>query len=308
MRFLMIDKICELTPGQSVKGIKNISWDTFFLEETFPGLPVYSPVIISEAAAQLVSWAIIEARNYTVKPVITIIDTYTCTTHIQPGDQLQVEGEIESFSEESALCNGRILLNGKVALDLTHAVCYLYPLNELDPPERIKTQFKNLYQEGYPLPIPAAKRAPVFREAIDVHPRRPIDRFLESKDPNRITGIKNVTATEDYFNDHFSLRPILPGVLTIEAFVETAKQLAARKLLEKGITDLKPVLTNCSKLKMRRFVEPGDQLIIEARNTAFSDEKSVFKTQGTVNGKKAATITIELVHLSLDDYKTRFLS
>lgn len=308
MRFLMVDKICELKPEISVKGIKNISWDSFFLEETFPGLPVFSPVIISEAAAQLVSWAIIQARDYTVKPVITIVDTYSCTRHIMPGDQVQLEGEIESFSEESALCNGRVLVNGKPAVELQHAVCYLYPLDELDPPERIKTQFKNLYQEGYPLPQVTAKRAPVFREEVAIHKRRPIDRFVESDDPDTLSGIKNITATADYFNDHFSSRPILPGVLTIEALVETAKKLAEMKLVQQGLTTLKPVLKNCSKIKMRRFIEPGDQFITQARLTDFENEKSLFKTQGTVNGKKAATINIELEHLSIDDYKVRFLS
>lgn len=304
----MVDKICELKPGKSVKGIKNISWDTFFLEEIFSGLPIYSPVIISEAAAQLVSWAIIEARNYTVKPVITMVDTYTCGSHIMPGDQVQIEGEIESFSDESALCNGRVLVNGKTAVELSHAVCYLYPLAELDPPERIRTQFKNLYQEGYPLPAVTAKRTPVFREEVALCKRNAIDRFFDSEDPDTLSGLKNVTATADYFNDHFSSRPILPGVLTIEVLVETARKLAAAKLSQKNLANLKPVLKNCAKIKMRRFIEPGDQFITRAKMTGFSDEKSVFKTQGTVNGKKAATIDIELEHLSLDDYKTRFLS
>jgi len=246
MRFLMVDKICEINPGKSVKGIKNISWDDYFLEEIFPNIPVYSPVIIAEAAAQLVSWAIIKERDYTVKPVITIVDTYTCGKHIMPGDQLQLEGEIESFSEESALCNGRVLINGKIALELNHAVCYLYPLNELDPPERIKTQFKNLYSEGYPLPKKELNRNITFREEIKIRKRKAIDRFITDEDPEKITGIKNITSTEDYFNDHFSLRPILPGVLTIEAMVETAKNWP-KKLIEQGLTDLKPVLKTVQK-------------------------------------------------------------
>jgi len=308
MRFLMVDKICELNPGKSAKGIKNISWDDYFLEEIFPGMPVYSPVIISEAAAQLVSWAIIEARDYTVKPVITMVDTYTCGSHIMPGDQLQLEGEIESFSEESALCNGRVLVNGKIAVELNHAVCYLYPLNELDPPERVKNQFKNLNQPGYPLPEKKTRDNTAFREEIDIRNRKAIDRFIAGDNPDKLTGIKNITSTEDYFNDHFSLRPILPGVLTIEALVETAKKLAEKKLIEQGRTDLKPILKNCSKIKMRKFIEPGDQFITEANNTEFSTEKSLFKTQGAVNSKRVATIAIELEHLSVENYKKKYLT
>jgi len=59
---------------------------------------------------------------------------------------------------------------------------------------------------------------------------------------------------------------------------------------------------------MRRFIEPGDQLITEAKNTEFSDEKSLFKTLGTVNSKRAATITIEFEHLTVENYKKAYLS
>ena len=154
-------------------GIKNISWDNDFLEETFPGITIFSPVIAVEAAAQLVSWIVVEAKEFTVKPVIIMADAYHCSCHILPGDQLELHGEIESFSEESALAHGSISINGKNVIEIQHAVCYFYPLDELNPPEQARQQFKNLYVEGSLPPQPSTSQQTFhMREHIPVKKRQ----------------------------------------------------------------------------------------------------------------------------------------
>ena len=85
----MVDKICTLQQGKSAQGIKNITWDCDFFDEIFSDIPIFSPLIAAESAAQLVSWIIVEAKGFTVKPVITVVDSYSCHGHIMAGDQLQ---------------------------------------------------------------------------------------------------------------------------------------------------------------------------------------------------------------------------
>jgi len=307
MRFLMIDRICELERGKSARGIKNISWDDDFLEEVFPGYPVISPVIISEAAAQLVSWVITEAKEFAVKPVITVVDSYVCSAHARPGDQLEVAGSIENFSDEGALAHGSILLNGKPVIELKHSVCYLYPLHELDPPERARMQFQNLYAPGSPLPRQPSSRAERRREEVPIRRRTWIDRVFETPDPDKIVGIKNVTATEDYFNDHFPRKPILPGVIIINCMVSLAAILAERTLAEQGLGGgVKPVLRRCDKIKFRKFVQPGDQLLIEASCKECSREKSVFGAKITVAGKNAASLVLAFEHVTQEAYLQKY--
>jgi 3-hydroxymyristoyl/3-hydroxydecanoyl-(acyl carrier protein) dehydratase len=308
MRFLLIDRICELLPGKSARGIKNISWDDDFLEELFPGIPVFSPIIIAEATAQLVSWIIIEAKEFTVKPVITIVDNYVCNGHVQPGDQVEVTGAIESFSEESALAHGKILLNGYPIIEFNHAVCYLYPLGELDPPEQTRIQYKNLYRPGSTLPQgPASRRTELMREAIPVYPRQWIDKIIDTGGAESITGIKNVTATEDFFNDHFPRKPILPGVIIIDCMVSLARILIERKLAAQGLHLHKPVVKYCKKMKFRTFVQPGDQLVIEARLSDWAPAHSTVRANAVVNGKNAASIIMEFEHLTEEDYKNNYI-
>jgi len=308
MRFLMVDRICELSRGASARGIKNISWDHDFLDEYVPGVPVFSPVLLTESVAQLLSWAIIEAKDFTVKPVITILDSFVCTGHPRPGDQLELVGAIESLSPESGLASGSILLNGRTIIELKHAVCYLYPLHDLDPPEQVRRQFENLYTPGHPLPAaqPAAPVGP-FVEQSFADRRRWLDRIMEIGDSTKLQGIKNVTATEDCFNDHFPLKPVLPGVAIMEAQHSLARELALRQLAERGLTESFPVLSRAEKLKFRLFIQPGDQMAVEATVKSFADGQCSIATRVTVGGKNAASVLLHFDLLERASYMQKYI-
>ncbi len=305
MRFLMIDKICSLSPGQYARGIKNVSYNGDFLNELFPGHIICSPVIICEAIAQLVSWILVQEKNFTAKPVITVVDTYESTGHARPGDSLLVEGELEDISEEGALAHGTISLNGKTIAAVNHAVCYLYPLSELNPPDEVRVQFGNLYCEGHPEPSPQSA-APIMRERIPISPYVQYD-TIEHADGDTVRGTKNVTATADYFNDHFPRKPILPGVMMLDSMIGLAAAGAKRALQEQQLNDKKPVLRRTRKVKFRRFVQPGDQLIMEAARRSFDPDGSAYTVTATVNGKKAASLSIEFLHLDNAAYVDHYL-
>lgn len=307
MRFLMIDRICQLEPGVRALGIKNISWDGDVIEEYFPGIPVFSPVIATEAAAQLVSWAIIAARDFTVKPVITIVDSYRCHGHIRPGDQIEVRGTIERLEEESGLAHGALLVRGKPVLEIQHAVCYLYPLSELDPPERARIQFKNLYVPGAALPdLAGTVTFSPGREQVPLRPYRWIDHVVDESSDSRIIGIRNVTATEDYFNDHFPNKPVLPGVILIQCMISLAKRLADRLLGRANGPEKRAILRFSEKIKFRTFVQPGDQLLLQADLQTFTEKDSSFVARASVRGKNAAGLRLEFDHVTQDEYLQRY--
>jgi 3-hydroxyacyl-[acyl-carrier-protein] dehydratase len=305
MRFLMIDTICSLQQGTRACGIKNISWNDDFLLEVFPDVPVFSPVIAAEAAAQLVSWIVVQARDFTVKPVITIVDAYSCTGHIRPGDQLEVTGDIEQMSQESVLAHGAILVNGRPLIRLDHAVAYLYPLEELDPPEQARRQFANLYREGYPLPRPAGPAG--LREQVPLRTRQWVDRYIDEASPDRLGGLKNITATEDFFNDHFPRKPILPGVVMLEALISLGAELARRTLAARGIHTVQPVLSACAKVKFRTFVQPGDQMLMQAQMLDIADDTCRLGLQASVHGKPAAMLRATFDLLDRDGYMKKYL-
>jgi 3-hydroxyacyl-[acyl-carrier-protein] dehydratase len=90
-----------------------------------------------------------------------------------------------------------------------------------------------------------------------------VDRVLEVEKGKRIRAIKNVTINEPFFEGHFPHRPVMPGVLMLEALAQAAALLSFETL---GITlDDKTVyyFAGIDGARFKRPVEPGDQLILE---------------------------------------------
>jgi beta-hydroxyacyl-ACP dehydratase FabZ len=88
-----------------------------------------------------------------------------------------------------------------------------------------------------------------------------VDRITELE-PERIVGIKNVTANEPFFSGHFPEYPVMPGVLIVEAMAQVAGVLVLRAL---GDRQKVVFLASIEQAKFRRPVVPGDQLRIEMK-------------------------------------------
>lgn len=107
-----------------------------------------------------------------------------------------------------------------------------------------------------------------------------VDRILEIEPGKRIVGLKNVTANEPHFTGHFPERPIMPGVLIVEAMAQVG---AVLMLQEAAHQNKLAVLAGIDGMRFRRMVVPGDQLRIEI---------TVLKFRGGI-GKVAASATVD---------------
>lgn len=99
---------------------------------------------------------------------------------------------------------------------------------------------------------------------LDILPHRYpmllLDRVLELEAGRRVVGVKNVTFNEPFFQGHWPGRPIMPGVLIIEAMAQAAGVLIASSVSRTGKA---AVIASIDDVKLRRPVVPGDQLRIE---------------------------------------------
>ena len=104
-----------------------------------------------------------------------------------------------------------------------------------------------------------------------------IDRILELVPGEKVVALKNVTINEPFFQGHFPGTPIMPGVLMIEAMGQAGAVLAAESLPEEEQGSL-IYFMGVNKVKFRKPVVPGDQIIFELK---FLKQRSkVFKMSG----------------------------
>jgi 3-hydroxyacyl-[acyl-carrier-protein] dehydratase len=90
-----------------------------------------------------------------------------------------------------------------------------------------------------------------------------IDRVVEYKANESLTGIKNVTINEPFFEGHFPHYPVMPGVLVIESLAQACGILAFRSLNLKPGADASIYLVGVDKARFRRPVVPGDQITLK---------------------------------------------
>jgi beta-hydroxyacyl-ACP dehydratase FabZ len=108
-----------------------------------------------------------------------------------------------------------------------------------------------------------------------------VDRILEFEPGVRIVGLKNVSVNEPFFQGHFPGKPIMPGVLMVEAMAQVGGVLVYKSGNQDGIV----YFMSIEKAKFRKPVVPGDQLRMEV--DIIQSRGKIFKCKGkaTVDGK-----------------------
>ena len=133
------------------------------------------------------------------------------------------------------------------------------------------------------------------RRIMDTLPHRYpfllIDRITALDPGKSITAIKNVTINEPFFQGHFPGRPIMPGVLIIEAMAQAGGVLGHVTL---GDVEPRPlfVLASIVKARFRRTVLPGDQLQIQVDVLNVKRGIWFYQCKATVDGKLAVSADI----------------
>jgi 3-hydroxyacyl-[acyl-carrier-protein] dehydratase len=115
-----------------------------------------------------------------------------------------------------------------------------------------------------------------------------VDRVLSIEPGKSIRAIKNVTANEHYFVGHFPQRPVMPGVMMLEALAQAAALLAFNVMKATSLDERTVVyFAGIDRARFKRPVEPGDQLVLDATLDRMKAGIFKFTTQATVDGELA---------------------
>ncbi len=117
-----------------------------------------------------------------------------------------------------------------------------------------------------------------------------IDRVVDVETGVHATGIKNVSIDEFFFQGHFPQRPVMPGVLIIEAMAQTAAVLVVHSLGQSSEGKL-VYFMSVDNARFRRPVTPGDRLAVRVVKKQSRGNVWKFDGEATVDGKLIAEAT-----------------
>ncbi|HJV72417.1 3-hydroxyacyl-ACP dehydratase FabZ [Ideonella sp.] len=115
-----------------------------------------------------------------------------------------------------------------------------------------------------------------------------VDRVVELEKDVRILALKNVTFNEPFFTGHFPHRPVMPGVLILEAMAQSAALLSFASMDVDPGDDMVVYFAGIDGARFKRPVEPGDQLMLEASIDRVRGGIYKYKAKATVAGEMAA--------------------
>lgn len=146
---------------------------------------------------------------------------------------------------------------------------------------------KNVLQHGREMDIRAIQRVMPHR-----YPMLLVDRVVKIEGDLRAVGVKNVSINEPFFQGHYPGTPIMPGVLIVEAMAQLGGLLMSQKLEHTGKI---AVLLSLDRVKLRRPVTPGDQLILEAEAIRAKPRTGTVRCRAFVGTKLAAEAQIRFM-------------
>lgn len=140
--------------------------------------------------------------------------------------------------------------------------------------------------------IPAMDIRSLMRILPHRYPMLLVDRVTEIESDTHIRGIKNVTINEPFFQGHYPGTPIMPGVLIVEAMAQLGGLLIAQSIEHTGKL---PILMSMDRVRLRRPVAPGDQIVMEAQKLRIRARIASLKCSAHVGGALAAEAEIKFM-------------
>jgi len=125
-----------------------------------------------------------------------------------------------------------------------------------------------------------------------------VDRIESIQPGKRIVTIKALSLAEEYLADHFPAFPVMPGVMMLEAMVQSAAWLVR---VEQGFSKSVIVLSAARNVRYASFVAPGDVLRCEVEAVSIGADSAKFKAVGAVGDRQTLSARLELKCFNLAD-------
>ena len=128
-----------------------------------------------------------------------------------------------------------------------------------------------------------------------------IDKITAWEVGSHAEAVKNVALSEDFFDDHFPRRPVMPGVLMLEGMAQLAGLLLEASLQGRFAKEAKAVLTVLERSKFREMVRPGDTLRYRAEVVSLNEDGGKARVEALRDERVVATSGMTFAFMTVDD-------
>ena len=245
-------------------------------------LGVHFPAsLMAEAVGQLAAWSAMGTLDFAQRPVAGLAGAVHYHQLPRPGCTLQLQADIERCDAGAVAYSGKVLIEGRLALELVDSLGPMLPMDEFDAPDAVRADFHTLLGAGAAPGRFGGVPAPDLRD-VQVQPGERLNAMLQVPD----------VAAAPYFADHFPRRAVFPGTLLMDALATLAAQLAQHgaPLAHAGTL----VTTKVSQVKVRSFTAPGARLELEVVLQDADAAGARLKVSARSDGKTVAGARIEV--------------
>lgn len=147
MRFHLIDRVDAYEPSRSVRARKLTSHSEDYWETSADGL-VMPPPFMLEALCQAGTWLVMLSTDVRKRAALLSVGSVNFLGDVHPGDVLEMEGSVDSMSDEVAVVSGRVMVDGRAVLEANEIMCVLIDATDLEDVEDTRRMLKLLTRTG----------------------------------------------------------------------------------------------------------------------------------------------------------------
>ncbi len=272
MSFLFVDKIASCGEHE-ITGTKIITGDEPYLVTSKDKESVFIPSLMGEAIGQLAAWKAMQALDFECRPVAGIVDEVEILGDASIGDELQLFATIETLDKQKVQYNGRAEVNGKTTFTIRHALGPMVPMQDFIETAVVKEQYQQALA-GKKKNLLMSERTRIDGKSIG------FDDSSVFEDKGLVIARKTLIGDELYLRDHFPMKPVLPLTILLNAKMQLAQAYL------QAYTDFSPSKTTVRKIKMTRFVEPGESIQTEMSLKLLDNNQARFAFTTKKQGKR----------------------
>lgn len=275
MKYLFVDKITQLDSGKTTKGIKTITKDEFYtiVSSKWEDKTIFLPSLIGEALGQLTALNVMQAVNFTKRPVAGVVSKATVKRPVFVGETLVMQSQIDHMDNDLVEYHGSVHVNDEEIFTLKSALGPLLPMDDFVEPEKAKAQFNLLMDNGYEINDQENFSSTILNLNYD--------KQIEFNAGKNFIVEKYIAKNDPFFQEHFPNKPVLPMTMLLE-FMRFAGELFLQK---SGFTG-NFYMSEFKKAKMSDFITPNNMITLSLQLRSIDEDSALLNFSTFVQDKR----------------------